>query len=154
MVEQMATKDQQKTHFTLQRLGCDNRNKAYGIFCTPQEEAAASTSHCLSSETTAGRKHYIPLNSVTLFQYLFHPCVTAAACKKSWSFCQKCRWMVTAKHLCTLRMWLCVKWGDMAHGCTAYTESAELAAVSSGTSHVTTKQLCNYVTWVDIQSTM
>ena len=28
--------------------------------------------------------------------------VNAAACKRSWSFCQKCRWRVTAKHTCTL----------------------------------------------------
>ena len=45
-----------------------------------------------------------------LFQYLFHPCVTAVACKISRSFCQKCRWQVTTKHAYTLRMWLCMKW--------------------------------------------
>ena len=26
------------------------------------------------------------------------------------SFCQKRRWQVTAKHTCTLRMWLCMQW--------------------------------------------
>ena len=31
----------------------------------------------------------------------FHPCVTTVACKRSQSFCQKCRWQVTAKHTCT-----------------------------------------------------
>ena len=31
---------------------------------------------------------------------------------------------VTAKHACTLRMWLCVKWRDMVHACMAYTERA------------------------------
>ena len=36
------------------------------------------------------------------FQYLFHPCVTTAACKRSQSFGQKWRWHVTAKHTCTL----------------------------------------------------
>ena len=45
-----------------------------------------------------------------LFWYPFHPRVTAVACKISWSFCQKCRWQVTAKHAYTLRMWLCMKW--------------------------------------------
>ena len=46
-----------------------------------------------------------------LFWYLFHPCVTAVACKRSRSFCQKCRWLGTAKHTCTLHiyMWLCMK---------------------------------------------
>ena len=37
-----------------------------------------------------------------------------------------------AKHACTLRMWLCMKW----HGCMVYTERAETAAVSRGTSHI------------------
>ena len=32
-----------------------------------------------------------------------------------------------------------------------YIERAEMAAVSSGTSYVRTKQCCNYITWVDIQ---
>ena len=41
-----------------------------------------------------------------LFRYLFHPRVTAVARKKSLSFCQKCRWQVTAKHAYTLRMWI------------------------------------------------
>ena len=45
-----------------------------------------------------------------LLQYLFHLYVTAAVCKRSWSFCQKCRWQVTAKHTCTLCMWLWIKW--------------------------------------------
>ena len=33
-----------------------------------------------------------------LFRYPFHPHVTAVARKRSRSFCQKCRWQVTAKH--------------------------------------------------------
>ena len=45
-----------------------------------------------------------------LFRYLCHPCVTAVAHKRPWSFCQKCRWQVTAKYTCTLHMWLCMKW--------------------------------------------
>ena len=35
--------------------------------------------------------------------------VTAVARKRPRSFCQKCRWQVTAKHAYTLRMWLCMK---------------------------------------------
>ena len=45
-----------------------------------------------------------------LFRYPFHPRITAVARKRSQSFCQKCRWQVTAKHAYTLRMWLCMKW--------------------------------------------
>ena len=41
-----------------------------------------------------------------LFRYPFHPRVTTVARKKSRSFCQKCRWQVTAKHASTLRMWI------------------------------------------------
>ena len=42
-----------------------------------------------------------------LFRYPFHPRVTAVARKKSRSFCQKCRWQVTAKHAYTLRIEPC-----------------------------------------------
>ena len=41
-----------------------------------------------------------------LFRYPFHPHVTTVACKRSQSFCQKCRWQVTAKHTYALPMWL------------------------------------------------
>ena len=34
------------------------------------------------------------LSVLTLFQYPFHPHVTAVACKRPLSFCQKCRWQV------------------------------------------------------------
>ena len=70
-----------------------------------------------------------------LFRYPFHPCVTTVARKRSRSFCQKCRWQVTAKHAYTLRMWLCMNW----HGAWLYgvlRTCAEMAAVSCGTSHV------------------
>ena len=40
---------------------------------------------------------------------------------------------------------------DIVHGCIARTERAETAAVSRGTSHVTTKQRCQYTTSVEIQ---
>ena len=73
--------------------------------------------------------------SVLLFRYLFHPHVTAVACKRPWSFCQKCRWQVTAKHSYTLCLWLCMKWhGAWLYG--VHRTCAEMAAVSFGTSHV------------------
>ena len=69
-----------------------------------------------------------------LFRYPFHPRVTALARKRSRSFCQKCRWQVTAKHASTLRMWLCMKWhGAWLYG--VHRTCAEMAAVSCGTSH-------------------
>ena len=69
-----------------------------------------------------------------LFWYPFHPCVTTVACKRSRSFCQKCRWQVTAKHAYILRMWLCLKWhGAWLYG--VHRTCAETAAVSCGTSH-------------------
>ena len=69
-------------------------------------------------------------------------CVTAVAHKRSRSFCQKCRWQVTAKHAHTLSMWLCMKW----HGAWSYDvhrTCAETAAVSC--------HRCKYTTSVDIQ---
>ena len=49
-------------------------------------------------------------------------------------------------------MWLCMKWYDVMHGYMVYTELAETAAVSRGTSHVTTKQHWKHITSVDIQN--
>ena len=58
-----------------------------------------------------------------LFWYLFHPYVSAVARKRSRSFCQKCRWQVTAKHAYTLPMWLWMKWHwNLVHGWMVYTE--------------------------------
>ena len=71
-----------------------------------------------------------------LLRYPFHPRVTTVARKRSRSFFQTRRWQVTAKHVCTLRIWL--SWSGMVHGCMVYTERAEAAAVSCGTSHVST----------------
>ena len=71
---------------------------------------------------------------IPLFRYPFHPRVTAVARKRSRSFCQKCRWQVTAKHAYTLRMWLCMKWhGAWLYG--VHRTCAGTAAVSCGTSH-------------------
>ena len=35
---------------------------------------------------------------LTFNRCLFHPCVTVVAHKRPWSFCPKCRWLVTPKH--------------------------------------------------------
>ena len=40
----------------------------------------------------------------------------------------------------------------MMHSCSVYTERAEMAAVSRGTGHVTTKQRCKCTTLADIHS--
>ena len=65
------------------------------------------------------------------------PRVTAVAHKRSRSFCQKCRWQVTAKHAYTLHMWLCMKWhGAWLYG--VHRTCAETAAVSCGTSRAST----------------
>ena len=69
-----------------------------------------------------------------LFLYLLRPCVTAVAPKRSQSFCQKCWWLVTDKHACTLHLWLYMKWhGAWLYG--VHMTRAETAAVSCGTSH-------------------
>ena len=39
---------------------------------------------------------------LTLIRCPFHSCVTAVACKRNQSFCQKSRWQVTSKHAYTL----------------------------------------------------
>ena len=85
-----------------------------------------------------------------LFRYPFHPRVTAVACKRPRSFCQKCRWQVTAKHAYTLRMWLCMKWhGVWLYG--VHRTCAETAAVSCGSSHASA--VSTDTTSVDIQKT-
>ena len=80
---------------------------------------------------------YTHYKSQTLvFRYPFHPRVTAVAHKRPRSLCQKCRWQVTAKHAYT---YVCgFAWRDVVHGCMVYTERAEMAAVSCGTSHAIT----------------
>ena len=78
-----------------------------------------------------------------LFLYPFHPCVTAVAHKRSRSFCQKCRWQVTAKHAYTLRIWLCMKW-HCAWLYGVHRACAETAAVSCGTSRAS---VCKYTTF-------
>ena len=61
-------------------------------------------------------------------------------------------WLQLNMHAPYVYMWLCMKWCDMVYGCMVYTEHAKMATVSGGTSHITTKQCCNYTTWVDISN--
>ena len=49
------------------------------------------------------------LSVLTLIRYPFHLRAIAVALKGSWSFCPKCRWQVTNKRTCTVRMWLEMK---------------------------------------------
>ena len=73
-----------------------------------------------------------------VFRYPFHPRVTAVAHKRSRSFCQKCRWQVTAKHANTLPMWLWMKWHCiLVHGWMVYTEPVPKRQ------HFTWHQPCN-----------
>ena len=85
-----------------------------------------------------------------LFWYPFHPRVMAVAHKRSWSFCQKRRWQVTAKQLnaYTLHMWLCMKW----HGAWLYGVHRMRQDGSSFLWHQPC-QRCKYTTLVDIQKT-
>ena len=98
----------------------------------------------LNPGRSGGRIFFCRVNFLCwlLFRYQFLPRVTEVARKRYLLFCQKYRWQVTATHVCTLHMWLCMKWRDMVHSCIVYKERGETAAVSRGTSNVTTKQRC------------
>ena len=76
-----------------------------------------------------GQLSVLTFTSVTV---PLHPCVMAVACKRSWSFCKKCRLQLN-----TYALYICgFTWSDMVHGCMVYTECTETAAVLHGTSHV------------------
>ena len=80
-----------------------------------------------STGRNCGRIHISGVNLLRwlLFRYPSRPRVTAVARKKSRPFCQKCRWQVTAKHTCILRMWFRIKWHcKLAHCWMVYTERA------------------------------
>ena len=105
---------------------------AQWLDCQTHDWKAAGLNPCRSGKTV----FFSSVNFLCwlLFQYLFLPRVTTVACKRSRSFCQKCRWQVTAKHAYTLCMWLCMKWhGAWLYG--VHRTCAEMAAVSYGTSH-------------------
>ena len=80
-----------------------------------------------SSGRSGGKIFFSRVNFLCwlLFRYLFHPRVTAVACKRSRSFLQKCRWQVTPKHIYTLPIWFWMKWHcKLVHGWMVYTELA------------------------------
>ena len=106
--------------------------KGAGIAHRTRDWKVAASNPCWSS----GRIFFSRVEFLCwlLFRYPFQPCVTTVARKRSRSLCQKCRRQVTAKHACTLRMWLCMKWHSAwLYG--VHRTCAETAAVSCGTSH-------------------
>ena len=50
---------------------------------------------------------------LTLIWWPLRPHVTVVACKRPWSFCQKCRWQVTSEHVNTLDPTK-LEWADYA----------------------------------------
>ena len=51
------------------------------------------------------QKFPYPIQCWILLWYLFNHHVTIVACKRPWSFCQKCRQQVTAKHVYSFTQW-------------------------------------------------
>ena len=100
--------------------------------CVPQDgRGGSSVVECQTcnrqiSDLSSGRRMFSKINFLSwlsFWQHLFHPCVTAAACKRSWLFCQRCKWQVTAKHTCTIHMWLWIKWHyKLVHSYIMHTE--------------------------------
>ena len=112
---------------------------------------AGAAGEFFSQELTFCAESYFGIHPTPVLQ------LTAVARKRSQSFCQKCKWPVTAKHVCILHIWLCMKWQcKLVYGFKYHVHitCAKMAAVSHGTSHVTTEQCCQYTTLVNIQITM
>ena len=109
-----------------------------------RDRKVAGSNLCRSS----GRIFFPMVNFLCwlLFQYPFHPHVTAVARKRPRSFRQKCRWQVTAKHTYTLRMWLYLKW----HGAWLYGVHRTCWDGSSFMWHQPC-QRCKYTTSVDVR---
>ena len=86
------------------------------------------------------------LSVLTFIQYLFHPRVPTVVIlvgKRPQSFCQKCRWQVTAKHTCTLcTINLCMVVWCPQNVC---------QDSSSFTRHLPCNNQIVHYTWVDIQ---
>ena len=129
-----------------------------GVYCLQQGTGIAQWLECLthdwkvmnSSPCRSSRRIFFSMVSFLcwlLFWYPFHPRVTAVACRRSQSFCQKGRWQVTDKHTCTLCMWFCMNW----HGAWLYGVHRMHREGSSFTWHQPC-QCCKYTTSVDIQN--
>ena len=82
--------------------------------------------------------------SVLLLWHLFHARVTTVVHKRSQSFCQQCRWHVTAEHTSTLHVWLWMKWHSA--WCTQNVPRQQQFHVAPA------MQRCKYTTSVDIQN--
>ena len=117
---------------------------AQWLECWTRDQKAAGLNPCKSG----GIIFFSRVNFLCwlLFRYPFHSRVTTEARKKSRSFCQKCRWQVTAKHTYTLCIWICIKW----HGAWLYGVHRTLPDGSSFMWHQPC-QCCKYITSVDNQ---
>ena len=97
-----------------------------------RDQKVAGSNRCRNGGRIFSRVNFL---CWLLFRYLFHPRVIAVARKRPRSFCQKCRWQVTAKDA----LYVCgFAWSDMVHSCMVYAEHTEMAAVSCGTSQAST----------------
>ena len=84
------------------------------------------------------------LSALTLISVSVPPPCYRSSTWKILSFCQKCRWQITAQPTCILCMWFRIKWHCKGvHG--VHRTCVETAAVSRDTSYVTTKQRCNHL---------
>ena len=88
---------------------------------------------------------------LTLIRCPFHPHITALACKRPRSFCQKCSWQVTSKHVYTLDP-LKSEWADYAAVQTecGYPSENELTAHATrqgtlGHSHLSSLSYCGLI---------
>ena len=87
---------------------------------------------------------------LTLIRCPFHPHITALACKRPRSFCQKCRWQVTSKHVYTLDP-LKLEWADYAtfQADCGNLSGNELTYNSSGNTRSQSSQLAELL-WTDL----
>ena len=79
--------------------------------------APDSSSKGCEFESRQERREIFLLHSqlcvLTLIRCPFHPRVTTVACKRPWSFCQKCRWQVTPEYAYTFHP-VNMEWADYA----------------------------------------
>ena len=114
--------------------------------CRTRDQKVVGSNPCRSG----GRiffSHLVNFLCRLLFRYPFHARVTAVARKRRRSLCQKCGWQVTAKHACTLCMWLCMKWT----WCVVVWCTQNLRRDGSTFMWHQPCQRCKYTTSVDIQ---
>jgi len=92
-----------------------------------QSVSIVKSSYCAACHSTVPSWTYVsfigslliftaPITAFCVWKFSRPKYNAPVARKRSRSFCQKCRWQVTAKHSYTLCMWLCMKW----HGAWLY----------------------------------